>query len=77
MMADILLWLIAALGAVGGIMLGRLWGRAEGKRVGKREGERDAMVDKIERTERGRVAVRDGRGAGDPADRLHNNDAHW
>ena len=76
-MADILLWLIAALGAVGGIVLGRLWGRAEGERVGKREGERDAMVDKIERTERGRVAVRDGRGDGDPTDRLHNNDAHW
>ena len=77
MMADILLWLIAALGAVGGIVLGRLWGRAEGERVGKREGERDAMVDKIERTERGRVAVRDGRGDGDPTDRLHNNDARW
>lgn len=76
-MADILLWLIAAHGAVGGIVLGRLWGRAEGERVGKREGERDAMVDKIERTERGRVAVRDGRGDGDPTDRLHNNDAHW
>ena len=76
-MADILLWLVAALGAAGGVVLGRLWGRAERKRVGKLEGERDAMVDKIERTERGRVAVRDGRGAGDPAHRLHNNDAYW
>ena len=76
-MADILLWLIAALGVVGGIVLGRLWGRAEGKRVGKLEGERDAMVDKIERKERGRVAVQDGRCDGDPADRLHNNDARW
>ena len=76
-MADILLWLIAALGAVGGVVLGRLWGHADGKSVGKLEGERDAVVDKIERTERGRVAVRDGRGAGDPADRLHNNDARW
>ena len=76
-MADILIWLVAVLGAAGGTVLGRLWGRAEGKRVGKLEGERDAMVDKIERTERGRVAVRDGRSAGDPADRLHNNDARW
>ena len=76
-MADILIWLIAALGAVGGIVLGRLWGRAEGERVGKLEGERDAMSDKIERTERGRAAVHDGRGAGDPADRLHKNDARW
>ena len=77
MMADILIWLIAALGAFGGVVLGRLWGRAEGKRVGKLEGERDAMADRIKRTERGRVAVRDGRGSGDPADRLHNNDARW
>jgi len=76
-MADILFWLIAALGAFGGVVLGRLWGRAEGKRVGKLEWERDAMADKIERAERGRVAVRDGRGAGDPADRLHSNDARW
>ena len=77
MMADILIWLVAVLGASGGAVLGRLWGRAEGKRVGKLEGERDAMVDKIERTERGRVAVRDGRGDGDPTYRLHNNDEHW
>lgn len=76
-MAEIFVWLIAALGAVGGLVLGRLWGSAEGKRVGKLEGERDAMSDKTERTERGRAAVRDGRGAGDPADRLHNNDARW
>ena len=76
-MADILIWLVAALGAAGGVVLGRLLGRAEGKRAGKLEGERDAMVDKIERTERGRVAVRDGRGAGDPADRLRRNDGRW
>ena len=77
MMADILIWLIAALGAVGGVVLGRLWGRAEGKRVGKLEGERDAKSDKTERTKRGRAAVHDGRGAGSPADRLQNNDARW
>ena len=76
-MADILIWLIAALGAVGGVVLGRLWGRAEGKRVGKLEGERDAVADENERTERGRKAVQVGRGTGDPADRLHDNDAHW
>ena len=76
-MADILIWLVAALGAAGGIVLGRLWGRAEGKRLGKLERERDAMSDKIERAERGRKAVRDGRGTGNAADRLHNNDARW
>lgn len=76
-MADLLIWLIAALGAVGGTVLGLVWGRFEGKRVGKREVERDAMEDKNKRIERGRDAVRDGRGAGDPADRLRRNDGRW
>ena len=76
-MADLLIWLVAALGAVGGIILGQFWGRVEGKRVGKREAERDAMEDKNKRVERGRDAVRDGRGAGDPADRLRRNDGRW
>jgi uncharacterized membrane-anchored protein YhcB (DUF1043 family) len=76
-MADLLIWLVAALGAVGGIVLGRVWGRVEGKSVGKQEAERDAMEDKSERIERGRDAVRDGRGAGDPAERLRRNDGNW
>ena len=76
-MADLLIWLVAALGAGGGVVLGRVWGRAEGKRAGKREAERDAMQDKNERVERGRDAVRDGRGAHDPADRLRRNDGRW
>jgi len=76
-MADLLVWLVAGLGAVGGVVLGRLWGRVEGKRAGKREAERDAMEDRNKRVERGRDAVRDGRGAGDPADRLCRNDGNW
>lgn len=76
-MADLLIWLVAALGAVGGVVLGRVWGRAEGERVGKQEAERDAMEDKSERVERGRDAVREGRDAGDPADRLRRNDGRW
>jgi uncharacterized membrane-anchored protein YhcB (DUF1043 family) len=76
-MADLLIWLVAALGAVGGVVLGRIWGRAEGERAGKREAERDAMEDKSERVERGRNAVRDGRVTGDPADRLRRNDGRW
>ena len=40
-MADLLIWLVAALGAVGGVVLGRVWGRVEGERAGKREAERD------------------------------------
>jgi len=76
-MADLLIWLVAALGAVGGVAFGRIWGRVEGKHVGKREAERDAMEDKSKRVERGRDAVRDGRGAGDPAERLRRNDGNW
>jgi len=76
-MADLLIWLFAALGAVGGVTLGRIWGRAEGERTGKREAERDAIEDNNKRVERGRDAVRDGRGAGDPADRLRRNDGRW
>ena len=76
-MAEFLIWLVAALGAVGGVILGRVWGRVEGERTGKWEAERDAMEDESKRVERGRDAVRDGRGAGDPADRLRRNDGHW
>ena len=76
-MAEFVIWLVAALGAVGGVVLGRVWGRAEGEREGKREAERDAMEDKSKRVGRGREAVRDGRGAGDPADRLRRNDGRW
>jgi len=76
-MADLLIWLVAAIGAVGGVVLGRVWGRAEGTREGKREAERDAMEETIGRVERGRDAVRDGRGTGDPTDRLRRNDGRW
>ena len=76
-MADLLIWLVAALVAVGGVVLGRIWDQVEGKRTGKREAERDAMEDKSERVGRGREAVHDGRGAGDPADRLRRNDGRW
>lgn len=76
-MADLLIWLVAALGAIGGVVLGRVWGRVEGERAGKREAEHDAMEESIGRVERGRDAVRDGRGAGDPADRLRRNDGNW
>jgi uncharacterized membrane-anchored protein YhcB (DUF1043 family) len=76
-MADLLIWLVAALGAVGGVVLGRVWGRMTGKRDGKREAERDALEYKSQRVERGRKAVRDGRAAGDPAERLRRNDGRW
>ena len=71
--ADLLVWLVAALGAAGGVVLGRMRGR----RAGKREAERNAMEETIAKVERGRAAVRDGRGAGDPADRLRRNIGKW
>ncbi|WP_354544711.1 hypothetical protein [Roseovarius sp. MBR-78] len=76
-MTDLLIWVVAAFGAVGGVVLGRLWGRVEGKHEGKREAERDAMEDKSKRVGRGRDAVRDGRSAGGPAERLRRNDGRW
>ncbi|PPB79428.1 hypothetical protein LV82_02907 [Albidovulum inexpectatum] len=76
-MTEFLIWLVAALGAVGGIVLGRVWGRVEGKRAGKRGAERDAMEETIGRAERGREALSDGRDAGDPAERLRRNDGRW
>lgn len=76
-MADFLIWLLAALGALGGLVLGRFWGRVEGKRQGKREAERDAHENTLGKLEAGRKAVRDGRDAGDPAQRLRRNDGRW
>ncbi|MFC3119920.1 hypothetical protein [Jhaorihella thermophila] len=76
-MAEFVIWLVAALGAVGGVVLGRIWGRVEGRRAGKEEAERDALEETIGKVERGRDAVRDGRDAGDPAERLRNNDGAW
>jgi len=75
-MAEVLIWLVAALGALGGVVLGRLWGRVEGARAGKRKAESDAMEETIKNIERGRKAVRDGRDL-DPAERLRRNDGRW
>ncbi len=76
-MADLLIWLVAGLGAIGGIVLGRVWGRVEGERAGKWEAERDAMEETVEKVGRGHAAVRDGRNTDDPADRLRRNDGRW
>lgn len=76
-MAELLIWLVAALGAIGGVVLGRLLGRAEGKRTGREEAFQDAQRDQTDRLDAGRKAVRDGRDAGAPADRLRDNDNAW
>lgn len=75
-MTEILIWLIAVLGAAAGAVLGRLWGHAEGRRAGKREAYADALEDTNRRIERGRTAVRDGRGRA-AAERLRDNDDRW
>jgi hypothetical protein len=76
-MTDILIWVIGALAAVGGVVLGRLLGRAEGKHTGREEAYRDAQRDQTDRMDAGRKAVRDGRDAGAPADRMRDNDNAW
>ena len=75
-MADFLIWLIAALGAAGGVVLGRIWGRVEGMREGRKEAERDAYEETLGKLEAGRKAVGDGRDL-DPAERLRRNDGAW
>ncbi len=75
-MSEFLIWLVAALGALGGLLLGRIWGRVEGKRQGKREAERDAYEETLRKLEKGRQAVRNGRNL-DPAERLRRNDGRW
>jgi hypothetical protein len=53
-----------------------LWQRHAGRREGKRDAQVDGMEDAAKRVERGREAVRGGRGS-DPADRLRRNDGRW
>jgi uncharacterized membrane-anchored protein YhcB (DUF1043 family) len=76
-MTDILIWVIGALAAVGGVILGRLLGQAEGKRAGREEAYQDELHDQTGRLDTGRKAVAKGRDAGTPADRLRDNDGAW
>lgn len=76
-MADLVLWVVAALCGIAGVALGRLWGGGEGRRAAARELEAEARRDVAERMARGRAAVLDGRDVGDPAERLRRNDGRW
>ena len=69
--------MVGVVGMVLGAAIGRWWGRTEGRREGKQEAIGDALRDKDSRLDRGREALRDGRGAGDPAERLRKNDGRW
>jgi len=62
----------AALGAIIAVVLAFL----RGKSAGRKGAQHDAMRDTLDRVEKGRDAVRDGRGR-DPANRLRDNDDKW
>lgn len=47
-----------------------------GRKAGRKGAQADAMQDTLDRVDRGRDAVRDGRGD-NPADRLRRNGAEW
>ena len=76
-MTGILLGIIGAVAAVGGLILGRWMGRAEGKRAGRNAAYREALLDEKDRFDEGRTAVAKGRDAGTPDDRLRRNDGAW
>jgi len=76
-MTGILLGIIGAVAAVGGLILGRGMGRAEGKRAGRKEGYYDALREQTGQVDEGRKAVAKGRDAGTPDDRLRRNDGAW
>jgi hypothetical protein len=68
--------IIAGIGGVLAAIVWGLWQRHAGRREGKRDAQVEGMEDAAKRVERGREAVRDGRGA-DPGDRLRSNDGRW
>jgi hypothetical protein len=76
-MADLLIWLVAALGAVGGVVLGRVWGRVEGNV--RANGRRNAMPWKTRASASSAGATRFAMAAAlaIPADRLRRNDGRW
>lgn len=64
------------LAALGAAVVAVLAAYAGGRGAGRKGAENDAMRETINRVEKGRDAVRDGRG-GDPAERLRKNDGKW
>ena len=76
-MTEILIAIIAAVVSGLSLHLGRLWGRAEGRSI-----EREQLKDEVDartsqRVDNGRAALGAGRAAGDPAERLRQNDGRW
>ncbi|TQE92564.1 MAG: hypothetical protein FKY71_19790 [Spiribacter salinus] len=68
------------LGLLGAAVLAVIGAWFAGQRKGRRDEHRDAiseaMRDEKERLQKGRDAVRDGRGS-DPDERLRDNDGRW
>lgn len=63
-------YIVGSLGMIGAVFLGR--------RSGVTAERRRNAEDQIDRAEKGRDAVRDGRASGkSPADRLRENDGKW
>lgn len=70
---DALKWLLA--GVVGAVAA--VWGLIiKARRDGRQDAKNEGLQDAADRLEKGREAVRDGRG-NSPADRLRANDGHW
>jgi hypothetical protein len=76
MIGTVLDLIIGPLGAALGAVIAVALAYFRGKSAGKKGAEHDAMQDTFDRLEKGRDAVRDGRGH-DPADRLRKNDQRW
>lgn len=76
MIGTILDLIVGPLGAALGAIIAVALAYFRGKSAGKKGAENDAMQDTFNRLEKGRDAVRDGRGR-DAADRLRSNDGKW
>jgi hypothetical protein len=72
MIARLKAWAAAA----GAVVLALAYAFLRGRKRGRTDVEQEALQDDAERLEKGRAAVRDGRGDS-PADRLRNNDGRW
>lgn len=73
MIGRIKAWAAAAGAVIAGFAFAFLHGRAQGRT----DAAQEALQDEHERMEAGRDAVRDGRDAGTPDERLRRNDGRW
>lgn len=67
--------ILGGLGLIAGWLGFKSYGASQ-RKAGRKEAEHDALKDTLDRVDKGRKAVRDGRDA-DPDDRLRDNDERW